>query len=135
MALPSIIMIWPNGSRTRTAFRRPCPALLDLSSLTNFELYACGICLKICALALHLFLEIHKVFLQKRSFAITHIFFVSALAAQLKICRLTSVSLRPLHPKSSEQFTPKCAKQFFRSGFSARRGIDRREYLTYLQGQ
>jgi len=43
-------------------------------------------------------------------------------------CRpwLASASLRPPYPKSSKYFTPKCAKQFFRSGFLLRRGIDRR---------
>ena len=29
-----LLFFWSNGSRARAAFRRPCPVLLDLSSLT-----------------------------------------------------------------------------------------------------
>lgn len=52
-------------------------------------------------------------------------------------CRpcLAPARLRPPHPKSRKHFSPKCAKQFCRSGFLSRREIGRREYLAYCQGQ
>jgi len=50
-------------------------------NLGNTVQYACGIFRKICALILSLFLEVHKVHLQKSAIIRTQIFSESALAA------------------------------------------------------
>ena len=48
---------------------------------------------------------------------------------------LATARLRPLHPKTSEHFSPKCAMQFFRSGNLFGRGNGRRKSLSDCQGQ